>query len=345
MLPQMNLKGFRPGKVPVAHVRRMYGKALMSEVIEQTLNETTQKVLDDNKLRPAAQPDLQPSSDMDAVLAGGTDLSYDLSVEIMPEFEPLDVATLKLTRPIYEPSDAEVDEALGELAKQSRTYEPKTAKTAKAKDGDQLLIDFLGRLDGEAFEGGTAEGAELVIGSGQFIPGFEEQLVGAKADSDVVVKVKFPENYQAANLAGKDAEFEVKVREIRSPVDGEANDALAERLGLENLEALKTLLKQNLGKPVWQRLALQAEACAAGRTGQGPRLPAAAAHGRRRVRRHLESGPAGQDLRQPAAGRTPRNRKTPSRTNTARSPSAACVWVWCWPRSAAPTTSRSPSRN
>jgi trigger factor len=244
--PQMNIKGFRPGKVPAAHVRRVYGKALMGEVIEQTLNETTQKVLDDNRLRPAAQPDLTPSSDMDAVVAGGTDLTYDLAVEVMPDFEPIDVSGLSLTRPVYTPTDEEVDEALAELAKQARTYEPRTGKAPKAKADDQLLIDFVGSIDGVPFDGGKAEGSELVLGSGQFIPGFEDQLIGAKPGSDVTVTVTFPENYQAANLAGKVAEFAVKVHEVRAPKESAIDDELATRLGLSDLGTLKDVLSKNL---------------------------------------------------------------------------------------------------
>ncbi|WP_276309830.1 trigger factor [Phenylobacterium deserti] len=244
--PTLNIKGFRPGKVPTAHVRRLYGKALMTEVVEQTLTETTQKVLEDNKLRPAGEPDLKPEGDINQVIEGKADLSYELAVDIMPEFDPVDPATLELTRPVYEPSDAEVDEALTELASQNRTYESRTGKTVKAKDGDMVVIDFVGKLDGEAFAGGTANDAELVLGSGQFIPGFEDQLVGAKPDSDVEVKVTFPEDYQAANLAGKEAVFEVKVKDVKAPVDAEPNDALAERLGLESLDKLKELLKDNL---------------------------------------------------------------------------------------------------
>ena len=129
---------------------------------------------------------------------GKADLAYELSIDLMPEFEPVDGATLSLTKPVYTPTDKEVDEAVGDLAKQNRTYEAKTGKTVKAKDGDQVVIDFIGRVDGEAFEGGTANDVELVLGSGQFIPGFEEQLVGAKPDSDLTVKVTFPEYYQAA---------------------------------------------------------------------------------------------------------------------------------------------------
>ena len=241
--PQLNIKGFRPGKVPAAHVRRLHGKALMAEVVEQTITETTQKVLEDNKLRPAGEPDLKPEGDIAQVIDGKADLSYEIAVEIMPDFEPTDLTKIALTRPVYEPTDAEVDEAVEELAKQNLTYEPRTGKSIKAKDGDQVVIDFVGRIDGEAFQGGTATDSELVLGSGQFIPGFEEQLVGAKAGDEVIVKVAFPADYQAANLAGKDAEFTTTVKEVRAPVDSKVDDAMAERLGIESLEKLKELLK------------------------------------------------------------------------------------------------------
>jgi trigger factor len=244
--PTLNIKGFRPGKVPQAHVRRLYGKSLMGEVVQQTLSESTQKILTDNNLRPAGEPDLTPNGDVEAVMDGKADLDFDLAIDLMPDFEPVDAATLSLTKPVYTPTAKEVDEAVADLAKQNRTYEPRTGKTVKAKDGDQLVIDFLGRVDGVAFEGGTATDVELVLGSGQFIPGFEEQLVGAKPDADVVVKVTFPAEYQAAELAGKDAEFETKVKEVRAPVESPADDAFAERLGLENLEKLKELVKSNL---------------------------------------------------------------------------------------------------
>jgi trigger factor len=244
--PTLRIKGFRPGKVPTAHVRRLYGKGLMSEVLEQTLSETTQKVLDENNVRPASEPDLKPEGDLAQVIEGKADLAYEIAVDVMPEFQPVDPATLELSRPVYEPTDAEVDEALDDLAKQNRTYEPKTGKTVKAKDGDMVVIDFIGRIDGVAFEGGTANDVELVLGSGQFIPGFEDKLVGAKPESDVTVNVTFPEDYQVDTLKGKAAEFETKVKEVKSPVESKADDALAERLGVENLEKLRELIKTNL---------------------------------------------------------------------------------------------------
>jgi len=244
--PQLNIKGFRPGKVPPAHVRRLHGKALMAEVVQEAINESSQKVLTDNNLRPAGEPDLKPEGDFEQVMEGKADLAYELAIEVMPDFEPTDLTKISLKRPVYEPTEAEVDEAVAELASQSKTYEPRTGKSVKAKDGDQLTIDFIGRIDGEAFEGGTAEDADLVLGSGQFIPGFEEQLVGAKAGDKVTVKVTFPAEYQAANLAGKDAEFETTVKEVKAPVDTKPDDAFAERLGVESLEKLRELLKTNL---------------------------------------------------------------------------------------------------
>lgn len=246
--PTLNIKGFRPGKVPTAHVRRLYGKALMSEVVEKTLNETTQKVLEDNKLRPAGDPDLKPEGDMEAVIEGRADLAYEIAVDVMPDFEPIDVSTLSLKRPVYEPTAKEVDDAVAELAKQNRTYEAKTGKAVTAKDGDMVVIDFLGKLEGVPFAGGAAEDHELVLGSGQFIPGFEEQLVGAKPGTDVQVKVTFPENYQSEELKGKAVVFDVKVKDVKGPVETPADDAFAARLGIENLEKLRELLKGNLEK-------------------------------------------------------------------------------------------------
>ncbi len=244
--PQMRLKGFRPGKVPLAHVRRLHGKALMVEVIQETLTESSQKVLSDNNLRAASQPDLKPESDMEKVIAGQADLDYELAVELMPDFTPVDPKSLSLEKPVYAPTDEEIDEALAELAKSNRTYETRKGKSLKAKDGDQLIIDFVGTIDGVAFDGGAATDASLVLGSGQFIPGFEEQLVGAKAGGEVTVKVTFPEDYQAESLKGKAAEFAVTVKDVQAPVESAADDELAKKLGLEDLEALKGALRRQI---------------------------------------------------------------------------------------------------
>src|ERR1700712_1297006 len=153
MAPKMNIKGFRPGKVPTAHVKRMYGREMMSEIVQETVNSANEKVLNDNNLRPAGTPGLVPTSDMDKVFAGQADLAYDLTVEIMPEFPLIDASKIKLSRPVYEPTDKEVDEAVADLAKNNASYETRTGKSVKAKTDDQVIIDFIGRLDGVDFDG------------------------------------------------------------------------------------------------------------------------------------------------------------------------------------------------
>jgi trigger factor len=246
--PQMKLKGFRPGKVPTAHVKKTFGREFMGEIINAELNETSQKALDEAKVRPAAPAEMKLISDMDKVIKGEEDLSYEMELEVMPDFTPVDPKTLKLTRPTYEATEADLDEALTELAGQAKNYEDKKGKTAKAAEGDQLTIDFLGKLDGEPFEGGAAEDADLVIGSGRFIPGFEEQLTGAKVGDEKTIEVTFPADYQAANLAGKLATFDIKVKAIKAEAPAVVDDAFAERIGLENLDKLKTLLRDNLNQ-------------------------------------------------------------------------------------------------
>ncbi|MEE2922287.1 MAG: trigger factor [Pseudomonadota bacterium] len=243
--PQMKLKGFRPGKVPASHVRKMYGQDLMGELINKLVTETNQKALEDNELRPAGQPDVQIEGDMEAVVKGEADLSYNMNVDVMPEFEPADVTKLKITRPVAEVAQEQIDEALARIAEQNTQYEAR-AKTAKAKDGDAVVMDFVGKINGEAFEGGSAEQQTLVLGSGQFIPGFEDQLVGVKAGEEKEVNVTFPEAYGAADLAGKDAVFEVKVHEVRAPKTPEIDEEFAKGLGLESLEQLTGLVKDQL---------------------------------------------------------------------------------------------------
>jgi len=246
--PQMKLKGFRPGKVPASYVKKTFGRDFMGEIINASLNETSQGALDELKLRLAAPAEMNLTSDMDKVIAGQEDLAYEMSLEVMPEFTPVDPKTLKLTRPTYEASDEDLDEALKELASQAKSYEDKKGKTVKAADGDQLTIDFLGKIDGEAFDGGAATDADLVIGSGRFIPGFEEQLKGAKVGEEKTIEVTFPEEYQAKHLAGKAATFDVTVKAIKAEVESKIDDEFAKRIGLESLDQLKELLKSNLNQ-------------------------------------------------------------------------------------------------
>ena len=246
--PQMKLKGFRPGKVPTSHVKKTFGRDLMGEIVNEALNSSSQKALDDAKLRPAAPAEMKLTSDMDKVIKGEDDLAYEMSLEVMPDFTPVDVKTLKLKRPTYEATDADLDEALNELAGQAKSYEEKKGKTVKAAEGDEVTIDFLGKLDGEPFEGGAAEDAQLVIGSNRFIPGFEEQLKGAKVGEEKVLNVTFPEDYQAAHLAGKAVTFDVKVKAIKAEAPAVVDEEFAKRIGLESLDKLKELLRDNLNQ-------------------------------------------------------------------------------------------------
>jgi len=244
--PKLQIKGFRPGKVPAAHVKRMYGKSLMSEIVEETVTSSRDEALAKANARPATTPDIKLESDIDKVMSGDADLAFDIEVELMPDFEPIDLTGIELKRPVYAVSDADIDEALAEIAENNRVYEAKGGKAPKAAEGDMVVIDFVGSVDGVEFEGGKGEDAELVIGSGRFIPGFEEQLKGAKKDQEVTVDVTFPEDYPAENLKGKAAQFAVTVKELKAAKKAEADDDLAVRLGLENLDALKAALKSQI---------------------------------------------------------------------------------------------------
>ena len=243
--PEVRLKGFRPGKVPTSHIRKMFGESIMGDLLNELVPETTQKTLDEKKLRPASQPDISVTSEAKDVLGGKADFVFEIALEIMPDFEPADPAKLSVTRPVAVVEDAEVNEALERLASESREFAAKKGgKNAKAEDGDVVVIDFIGKLDGEVFEGGSAEDARVAIGDGAFIPGFEEQLLGAKVGEERELNVTFPENYQAEQLAGKAAVFEVTVKGVESPQDAKVDDELAKRLGLENLDSLKEALSK-----------------------------------------------------------------------------------------------------
>lgn len=243
--PTMNLKGFRPGKVPASHVKKMFGKDIMGEVVQALVQETSEKAIADADVRPAGQPEMTMESDMEQVLEGKADLAYNMHVDIMPEFEPADIKKLSITRPVAEISDEELDDRLTQIAEANQKYD-KRAKTAKARIDDAVVIDFLGKVDGEPFEGGAAESHTLVLGSGSFIPGFEDQLVGVKADDEKDVTVTFPEDYQADHLAGKEAVFEIKVHEVRAPKTPDVDEEFAKGLGLESLDKLKELVGDQL---------------------------------------------------------------------------------------------------
>ena len=242
MQPQVSLKGFRPGKVPVGHIRKMFGQSIMKDLVEEVVNETSQQAINDNKIRPAGQPKVDLRANGEEVTKGEADLEYQLTVETIPEFEPVDPEKLKFTRLTHEANAKELDEEVAKLAEGQKSYEKK-AKTAKAKKGDAVLINFVGTVDGEAFDGGAMEGHQLVLGSGSFIPGFEEQLIGVKAGDEKDVKVTFPDPYQAADLAGKEAVFATKVIEVQGEKDAVIDDEFAQKFGVADLEALKAAVK------------------------------------------------------------------------------------------------------
>lgn len=245
MKGQVRLKGFRPGKVPVSHLRKTFGKQIMGEVIQETVGESSQKAIQDEALRPAFQPSIDLEGEIQDVIDGKADLTFKVSFEVIPSFEIADFSKVTLERLTAEVSDADVDEALKRLAENQKNFEPR-AEGAKAEKGDLLTLDFVGKIDGEAFEGGSAEGANLEIGSGRFIPGFEDQLVGAAVGDEVEVKVTFPADYGAEHLAGKDAVFEVKVKEVKAPAEVKVDDEFAKRFGIESLEKLREALTEQM---------------------------------------------------------------------------------------------------
>jgi len=245
MKGQVRIKGFRPGKVPVAYLKKAYGKSVMGEVVQRAVAESTQSALQERSLRPAMEPHIELESKMESVLDQGADLAFKVAVELLPEFDVMDLKTISIERLTAPVEDAEIEAALKRLAEQSRTYEPK-GEGAVAEDGDALTIDFLGSIDGTPFEGGKGEEVRIVIGEGRFIPGFEDQLKGAKAGEKRTITVNFPADYPAETLKGKTASFDVTVHEVRAPQDVAPDDAFAARFGIESLDKLKEALQDQI---------------------------------------------------------------------------------------------------
>ncbi|MEM9123704.1 MAG: trigger factor [Pseudomonadota bacterium] len=246
---RIRLKGFRPGKVPVDYLKKAYGKSLMGEIIDDTVRKSSVDALEERALRPAMQPkiDFADDNDMDGVVAGKADLKYTIDLEIIPDFEPTDLSALAVDRPVAEVEDAQVEETIDGLRKQQTAFEARAEEEA-AQDGDRVTLDFVGKLEGEAFEGGTAEGAQIVLGSGQMIPGFEDNLKGLKAGDERTFPITFPEDYAADHLAGKEAEFSVKVTEVAEGKEAELDDGFASNFGFETLDAMRTAVRENLGE-------------------------------------------------------------------------------------------------
>jgi trigger factor len=242
------IKGFRPGKAPIAHLKKLYGKGIMGEVLQEAVNEANRKIVEDNQLRIAVEPKLEFPGGQDEVeraLEAEGDFAFTVTFETLPRFEVGSFDDISLERPVAEVSDEEINTALKNLADRAQEFEPRE-EGAKAEKGDKLTIDFTGKLDGVPFEGGTGGDIDIVLGSNTFIPGFEDQLEGAVVGEQRLVKVKFPEDYSATHLAGKDAEFDVTMKAVAAPKPLEIGEELAKKYSFENFDAMKEAVKGNL---------------------------------------------------------------------------------------------------
>jgi trigger factor len=245
---RIQLRGFRPGKVPVTHLRKIYGKAVMAETIEAVIRELNAQIVSERGLKLAMEPKVtipNEASAVEKVIGGQSDLAYTLALEILPKIELADFKGIKLERQVAEVIEAQVNDALEKIAEQNRPFAVK-AEGAKVEKGDRIVIDFAGRIDGAPFEGGTGGDVGVNVGAGTFLPGFEDQLVGMTVGEMRVVKITFPDNYLNTQLAGKSAEFDVTVKSLEAPGQVTLDDAFAKSLGLESLDKLKEAVKGRL---------------------------------------------------------------------------------------------------
>jgi trigger factor len=245
---QANIKGFRPGKVPLSHIKKMFGRSAMSEVMTDAINSTVSDTLDERKERAAAQPKVDLPQDqavINDVLDGKSDLAFDVEYEVLPPVSLMDLKGVPLTKPVVEITDEELDAEVKRVFAQNRGYTDK-GDDAVVENGDRLGLSFVGKIDGKPFDGGTSDHAHLTVGSGEFIPGFEEQLVGMKKNETREIDVTFPADYQSEELAGKAAKFEVTILHVDGPNQGDLDDDFAKRLGLENVDALRGAVKSQM---------------------------------------------------------------------------------------------------
>lgn len=243
-----SIKGFRPGKVPTAHLKKMYGRSAMSEVMQDAINATVSETLDQRAERAAAQPTIDLPDDqavINEVLEGKADLAFDVSYEVLPPVSLMDFQGIALDKPVVEISDADVDTEVRRVFSQNRGFTDK-GDAAVVEDGDRLGLSFVGKIDGEPFEGGTSDHAHLTIGSGEFIPGFEEQLIGVKKGETKTIEVTFPADYNSQDLAGKKATFDVTVLHVDGPNSGELDDAFAKTLGVDDVTAFRDAVKSQM---------------------------------------------------------------------------------------------------
>lgn len=237
---RVQLKGFRKGKVPIPHLKKMYGRSLMAEVLQEAVRESSNKALAERNERPAMQPSVslpEDQTEIEKVLSGEADLAYSMSFEVLPKIEIADFSKLKLERLVADVAPEAVDKAIEDMAARATTYTPEEGRAAAS--GDRLTVDFVGRIGDEEFEGGKAEDAQIVLGQGGFIPGFEEGLEGAKPGEERSVVATFPADYPVDTLAGKEATFAVTVKEVAAPSKREIDDEFAKTFGIESLEKLK----------------------------------------------------------------------------------------------------------
>ncbi len=241
--PDVEMKGFRKGKVPMALLKKQFGQRVLGEAMQESIDGAMSSHFEESGDRPALQPKIEMQNGEE--WKEGDDVVVDMSYEALPEIPEVDLKSIELEKLVVKPEDADVEEALGKLAETAQNFKSRR-KGSKAKDGDQVVMDFVGKIDGEAFDGGAGEDFPLVLGSGQFIPGFEEQLVGVKAEEEKDVTVSFPEEYQAEHLAGKEAVFTCTIKEVKEPVAAELDDELAKQFGAEDLNALKEQITERL---------------------------------------------------------------------------------------------------
>lgn len=247
----LKLPGFRPGKVPMPLLKQRYGTSVLGEVLEQAVQDSSSQAMMERGIRPALQPKIEVTA-----FAEGTDLEYTMALELLPEVAPIDFGSLQFERLKADVTDAEIDKGIERLKAQQKRTEP-VAEARPAKTGDTVVIDFVGKLDGVPFEGGSAEGHQLELGSGSFIPGFEDQLVGVSPGETREITVTFPESYGAENLAGKPATFTVTAKELRQPAAVEVDEAFAKSFGMDSLDALRTAIREQLERDYAQASRLQ----------------------------------------------------------------------------------------
>jgi trigger factor len=245
---RVQLRGFRPGKVPVTHLKKIYGKAVMAETVEAVIRELNAKIVSDRGLKLAMEPKVtipNEETEVAKIIGGESDLAYTLALEILPKIELADFKGIKLDRLVADVTEDQVSEALARIAEQNRPFAAK-GEGAKVEKGDRVVIDFTGKIDGTPFEGGTGGDIGVNVGSGTFIPGFEDQLIGMAAGEQRVVKVTFPANYMNNQLAGKEAEFDVTAKSVEAPGTVTIDEAFAKSLGLESLDKLKEAVRGRL---------------------------------------------------------------------------------------------------